>query len=393
MKVYLDNSATTKVDEAVFEKMKPYFCEIYGNANSLHSFGRAADKAVAEARQKLANAIGAKKNEVYFTSGGTESDNWAIRGAAYRNLKKGNHIISSKIEHAAVIQLLRGLEKSGFEVTYIDVDKDGIIDLEQLKKAITPKTMLISIMAANNEIGTLQPIREIAQIANEYKVYFHTDAVQAFGNIEIDVKDLGVDFMSLSAHKIYGPKGVGALYIKSGVVIDKQLVGGHQERTMRGGTSNVPGIVGFGFAAEEAANNLSIRTGKIRNLRDYFVDRVFKEIPDIIYNGHKTKRLSGNANFSFKGIEGESILQRLDLNGIAVSTGSACSSGSLEPSHVLLAIGVPIEHAHGSIRFSFGKYNTREEADYTIEKLKAVVKSLRDLSPLYVQLEGDMKNV
>jgi cysteine desulfurase len=384
MKIYLDNASTTKIDPRVFERMTPFFCDVYGNANSLHSFGREADRAVRVAREQVSTALGAKPNEIYFCSGGTESCNWALKGVARKFGRAGAHIIVSKIEHAAVLSSAKVLEKSGFDVTYLNVGKDGLISLDELSAAITDKTVLVSIMSANNEIGVLQPAKEIAKLTKKRNVLFHTDAVQAFGSIELNVGDLGADLVSVSAHKIHAPKGIGALYIRNGLVPEKLITGGNQERTMRGGTTNVPAAVGFGFAAEIAVSELSQNTKKIRELRDSFCERLQHRIPHTVLNGHPSIRLSGNCNFTFKGIEGESIMQMLDMAGIAVSTGSACSSGSLEPSHVLLALGVPLEYAHGSIRFSFGKYNTLEETDYVLEKLEKAVKTLREMSPLKI---------
>ena len=383
--IYLDNAATTRLDKRVLEKMLPYFTEIYGNANSQHGYGREAQKAVDEARDEIAALIGAKPSEIYFTSGGTEGDNWALRGTCRSLKNKGKHVIMSKIEHAAMITTAHELEKDGFEFSFIDVDEEGFIKLDELEKAIRPDTILVCCMYANNEIGTIEPIEEVVKIAKKHGVLCFTDAVQAMGALDIDVGKLGVDMMSFSAHKFNGPKGVGALYIKTGVPLGRLISGGHQERTRRGGTTNVPGVVGFAEALR-----LNKATGKedaayIRSLRDRFVKRVLEEIPHVRYNGAKDpeKRLPNNADFSFEFIEGESILFSLDMAGIAVSSGSACSSGSLEPSHVLLAIGIPEEIAHGSIRFTFGKENTMEEVDYTVDKLKEQVSRLRAMSPLF----------
>ena len=383
--IYLDHAATTRLDERVLQKMLPYFTETYGNANSQHSFGRAAQKAVDEARDKIAKLIGAKPNEVYFTSGGTESDNWALRGTCNSLKNKGRHVIMTKIEHAAMLSTAKELEKDGFEFTFVGVDKEGFVDLEELEKAIRKDTILICCMYANNEIGTIEPIEEVVKIAKDHGVLCFTDAVQAMGAIDIDVKKLNVDMMSFSAHKFNGPKGVGALYIKTGVPVARLISGGHQERTRRGGTTNVPGVVGFAEALKLTKETLGKDVEYVRSLRDRFIQRVTAEIPFARLNGPKdgNKRLPNNADFSFEYIEGESILFSLDLAGIAVSSGSACSSGSLEPSHVLLAIGVPEETAHGSIRFTFGKENTVEEVDYTVEKLKETVQRLRAMSPLY----------
>ena len=392
--IYLDHAATTCLDERVLQKMTPYFTQIYGNANSQHGFGRDAQKAVDEARDTIASLIGAKPNEVYFTSGGTESDNWALRGVSHALKNKGKHIIISKIEHAAMISTAKELEKEGFEFTYLGVDSEGFVDLEELKKSIRPDTILIACMLANNEIGTIEPIKEIAEIAHAHSALCFTDAVQAMGAIPVNVNDLGVDLMSFSAHKFNGPKGMGALYIRTGVSINRIISGGHQERTRRGGTTNVPGVVGFAEALKLTKSTMKEDSEYVASLRDRFIKRVIEEIPYVKLNGPKdgNKRLPNNADFSFEFIEGESILFSLDLAGIAVSSGSACSSGSLEPSHVLLAIGVPEEIAHGSIRFTFGKENTVEEVDYTVEKLKEIVNRLRAMSPLF-DLKGEVKNV
>ncbi len=392
--IYLDHAATTCLDERVLQKMTPYFTTIYGNANSQHSFGRDAQKAVDEARDTIAALIGAKPNEVYFTSGGTESDNWALRGVCHALKNKGKHVIISKIEHAAMISTAKELEKEGFEFTYLGVDSEGFVDLKELEKSIRPDTILIGCMLANNEIGTIEPIKEIAEIAHAHSALCFTDAVQAMGAIPVNVNDLGVDLMSFSAHKFNGPKGMGALYIRTGVSINRIISGGHQERTRRGGTTNVPGVVGFAEALKLTKLTMKEDSEYVASLRDRFIKRVTEEIPYVKLNGPKdgNKRLPNNADFSFEFIEGESILFSLDLAGIAVSSGSACSSGSLEPSHVLLAIGVPEEIAHGSIRFTFGKENTVEEVDYTVEKLKEIVNRLRAMSPLF-DLKGEVKNV
>ncbi len=392
--IYLDHAATTKLDERVLEKMTPYFLNDYGNANSQHGFGRAAQQAVDEARDTIAGLIGAKASEIYFTSGGTESDNWALRGVASALKDKGNHLIISKIEHAAMLSTAKELEKEGFEFSYIGVDSEGFIDLDELEKAIRPTTILVSCMLANNEIGTIEPIKEVAEIAHRHGVLCFTDAVQAMGALDVNVTDLGVDMMSFSAHKFNGPKGVGALYIKTGVKIGRLISGGHQERTRRGGTTNVPGVVGFAEALKLAKAELKENYDYVANLRNRFVNRVKTEIPFVKFNGPEdfSRRLPNNADFSFEYIEGESILFSLDLAGIAVSSGSACSSGSLDPSHVLLAIGVPEEIAHGSIRFTFGKENTMEEVDYTVDTLKEIVTRLRAMSPLF-DLKGDIKDV
>lgn len=389
-RIYLDHAATTAVDKRAVEKMLPYYTEVYGNANSQHFFGREAAEAVDEARDTIAKIIGALPGEIYFTSGGTESDNWAVKGAALANQSKGKHIITTKIEHAAMLSTCRQLEKEGFEVTYLDVDHDGIVDLEQLKRSIRSDTILIACMYANNEIGTIEPVEEIAKIAKEHKILFFTDAVQAMPCMDIDVKKIGMDMMAFSSHKFNGPKGMGVLYIRTGVRIDSLIIGGHQERTRRGGTTNVPGVVGMAEALRLNRLTLKEDCEYVATLRDRFVSRVENEIPFVKYNGHRTKRVPSNADFSFEYIEGESILFSLDLAGIAVSSGSACSSGSLEPSHVLLAIGVDVALSHGSIRFSFGKENTMEEVDYTVDRLKEIVSRLRNMSPLY-KVESTVK--
>ena len=382
-KIYFDHAATTAVDRRALEKMLPYFSDVYGNANSQHFFGREAAEAVDEARDTIAKIIGALPGEIYFTSGGTEADNWALKGVAYANASKGKHIITTKIEHAAMLSTCHQLEKEGFEVTYLNVDEYGVVDLEQLKNSIKSDTILITCMFANNEVGTIEPIEEIAKIAKEHKVLFFTDAVQAMPCMDINVKKIGMDLMSFSSHKFNGPKGVGVLYVRTGVKIDSIIVGGHQERTKRGGTTNVPGVVGMAEALRLNRLTLAEDVEYVRSLRDRFVSRVKAEIPFVKYNGHPTMRVPGNADFSFEYIEGESILFSLDLAGIAVSSGSACSSGSLEPSHVLLAIGVDVALSHGSIRFSFGKDNTVEEVDYAVDVLKKTVERLRNMSPLY----------
>lgn len=390
-RIYLDHAATTALDGRVFEKMSPYFMGIYGNANSQHSFGRDAQKAVDEARDTIAKLIGAKPGEIYFTSGGTESDNWALKGVCKALKNKGNHVIISKIEHAAMLSTAKELEKDGVEVSYIGVDEEGFIDLEELKNSIRPTTILISCMYANNEIGTIEPIEEIVEIAKERGILVHTDAVQAMGAIDIDVKKLGVDLLSFSAHKFNGPKGVGALYIKNGIPMDRLISGGHQERTRRGGTTNVPGVVGFAEALRLTKESMQKDNEYVASLRDRFIARVEAEIPFVKLNGARdmAKRLPSNADFSFEYIEGESILFSLDMDGIAVSSGSACSSGSLEPSHVLLAIGLSEEKAHGTIRFSFGKENTVEEVDYVVDTLKSTIQRLREMSPLF-NLKGEI---
>lgn len=391
--IYFDHAATTPVCEEAFDKMKPYFTDIFGNANSQHAFGREAVKAVDEARDTIASIINCKPHELYFTSGGTESDNWALRGTANAFKKKGKHIIISPIEHAAMIATAHALEKEGFEISYMKVDGEGFVDLDNLISIIRPDTIFIGCMLANNEVGTIEPIKEIAKIAHERGIICFADAVQAAGVLKIDVKDLGVDMLSVSSHKIYGPKGVGALYIRNGLLIDSIQTGGHQERMKRGGTTNVPAVVGFAEAFKIAARDMEKNYAYVSSLRDRFIERVLAEVPYVKLNGPKgEKRLPANADFSFKYIEGESILFSLDLAGIAVSSGSACSSGSLEPSHVLLAMGLPEGLAHGSIRFSFGKHNTIEEIDYAVDVLKESVERLRDMSPLFNKQEV-LKNV
>ncbi len=390
--IYLDHAATTPLDKRVLEKMLPYFTENYGNANSQHSFGQTAKVAVDNARKTIAEIIGAKPSEIYFTSGGTESDNWALRGTAKRYKDKGKHLIISQIEHHAMLTTAKELEKEGFEVSYIGVDEFGSINLDELEKAIRPDTIFIGCMYANNEVGTIQPIEKVVEIARKHNIVCFTDAVQAMGAIEIDVSILGVDMMSFSAHKFGGPKGVGALYIRNGLDLGKIITGGHQERTRRGGTTNVAGVVGFAEALRLSRESLIKDNEYIKGLRDRFIERVESEIPYVKLNGSRENRLNNNADFSFYFIEGESILMMLDLEGIAVSSGSACSSDSLDPSHVLLAMGIPAEYAHGSIRFTFGKDNTMEEVEYTVDKLKEIIHKLREMSPLF-KLNSEVKNV
>lgn len=393
MKVYLDNAATTRTDDEVVGAMLPLFTETYGNASSLHSFGRDALSAVDGARASVAKQLGAQISEIYFTSGATESNNWALRGTAYAYKGEGKHIITTKIEHPAVMEPLKELEKEGFKVTYLDVSSDGVIDIAAFKAAVTDDTILVSVMFANNEIGSIQPIKEIGAFCKEEGILFHTDAVQAVSSIAIDVNALNIDMLSLSAHKFHGPKGIGMLYIRSGVRISRLLYGGHQERGYRAGTTNASSIIGLAKALEICARDRAENNERIKALRDYFTDRVLKEIPDCKLNGGTEKRLVNNANISFDYIEGESILMLLDLAGIAVSSGSACSSGSLEPSYVILSLGRKMEEAHSSIRFSFGKENTKEEADYAVERLKEIVARLRSWSPLFKPTEGGTLNV
>ena len=381
--IYLDNAATTKTAPEVVEAMLPYFSEAYGNPSSIYSLAGESRKAVDQARETIANALGARPEEIYFTAGGTESDNWALKAAAEFYRKKGNHIITTKIEHHAVLHSCQWLEKQGFEVTYLNVDENGVVRLEELKAAIRPTTILISVMYANNEIGTIQPIREIGEIAHEHGILFHTDAVQAFGQLPIQVDDCRIDMLSASGHKLNGPKGIGFLYIRKGVKIRSFIHGGAQERKRRAGTENVPGIVGLGKAVERAVGTMEERTETERRLRDYLIDRVLKEIPYARLNGHRSQRLPNNANFSFQFIEGESLLIMLDMEGICGSSGSACTSGSLDPSHVLLAIGLPHEIAHGSLRLTLNEEITKEELDYVVDTLKRIVEKLRGMSPLY----------
>ena len=382
--IYLDNAATTKTAPEVVEAMLPYFTEFYGNASTVYDFAANSKAAIAKGRQQIADVIGAKKEEIYFTAGGSESDNWALKATfeAYKN--KGNHIITTKIEHHAILHTCEYLEKErGAKVTYLDVDENGFIDLDELQKAITPETILISVMAANNEIGTLEPLKEIGQIAHEHGILFHTDAVQAFGQIPINVDEFNIDMLSSSGHKINGPKGIGILYVRNGVKIESFVHGGAQERGKRAGTHNTPGIVGFGRATTLAKEKMEERTKKEVELRDYLIKRVLDEVPYTKLNGDKVKRLPNNVNFSFQFIEGESLLIMLDQKGICASSGSACTSGSLDPSHVLLAIGLPHEIAHGSLRLTLSDETTKEEIDYTVEAIKTVVERLRSMSPLY----------
>lgn len=382
-RIYLDNAATTRTSEEVVNAMLPYFTENYGNPSSIYEIGQRSKEAITTAREQIAEVIGAKTEEIYFTAGGSEADNWALKEAFEAYSQKGHHIITTKIEHHAILHTCEYLEKKGAEITYLDVDENGLVNLDQLQKAIRPDTILISVMFANNEIGTIEPIKEIGMIAKEHGILFHTDAVQAFGQVPINVDEMNIDMLSSSAHKINGPKGIGFLYIRKGVKIRSFVHGGAQERKRRAGTENVPAIVGYGAAAKHAAETMEERTAKERELRDYFIDRVQKEIPYVKLNGHPQKRLPNNINFSFRFIEGESLLIMLDMKGIAGSSGSACTSGSLDPSHVLLAIGLPHEIAHGSLRLSLGADTTKEDLDYTLEQIKDIVNRLRELSPLY----------
>lgn len=381
--IYLDNAATTRTAPEVVEAMLPYFTEQYGNPSAIYSLGSAGKKAINGARRTIAAAIGAEPEEIYFTAGGTEADNWALKAAAECCAGKGRHIITTKIEHHAVLHACGYLEKNGYEVTYLDVDRDGILDPEALKEAIRPDTVLISVMFANNEIGTIQPIREIGAIARERGILFHTDAVQAFGQIPIDVEEMHIDMLSASAHKLNGPKGTGMLYIRSGLKIRSFIHGGAQEKGVRAGTENVPGIVGFAAAVRRALSRMEEKAGRERELRDYLIRRIEGEIPYCRLNGHREKRLPGNVNISFRFIEGESLLIMLDMRGVCASSGSACTSGSLDPSHVLLAIGLEHEEAHGSLRMTLSEENTQEELDEVVGHLAEIVQRLRDMSPLY----------
>ncbi len=381
--IYLDNAATTKTAPEVVEAMLPYFTEFFGNPSSVYGFAGNSKEAMTTARETIAKALGAKSNEIYFTAGGSEADNWALKATAEAYKAKGNHIITTKIEHHAILHTAEWLEKNGFEVTYLDVDENGVVKLDELKKAIRPETILISVMFANNEIGTIQPIKEIGEIAKANGILFHTDAVQAFGQVPINVDELNIDMLSSSGHKLNGPKGIGFLYIRKGVKIRSFVHGGGQERKRRAGTENVPGVVGYGVAVERAMNTMEERTAKEKELRDYLIDRVLKEVPYTRLNGHRTDRLPNNANFSFQFIEGESLLIMLDMEGICGSSGSACTSGSLDPSHVLLAIGLPHEIAHGSLRLTLSDETTKEDIDYVVEKVKEIVDRLRSMSPLY----------
>ena len=382
-RIYMDNGATTRVTEPVFEAMQPYFCEIYGNPSSAHNFGYVSRHAIDAAREQVAKAINADVNEIYFTGCGTESDNWAVRGAAYENVKKGRHIITTAIEHHAILHTCAQLEKEGFEVTYLPVDEYGFVTPEQLDAAIRPDTTLVSIMTANNEIGTIEPIAELAAVCKKHGVLFHTDAVQAIGSVKIDVKAMQIDMLSMSGHKFHAPKGIGVLYIRKGVRLQQFMNGGAQERNRRAGTENLASIVGIGKAIELATANIDAHYEKLSAIRDHMIERILKEIPYTRLNGHPTTRLPGNVNVCFRFIEGESLLMLLDAKGIAGSSGSACTSGSLDPSHVLLAIGLPHEIAHGSLRLSLSEENTMEEADYVVDALVEIVSRLRSMSPLY----------
>ncbi|MDO4744026.1 MAG: cysteine desulfurase NifS [Clostridia bacterium] len=386
-RIYVDHSATTPLRREVLDVMIPYFSENFGNASTVYAEGREAKKAVNLARQQVAKAIGAEENEVFFTGSGTEADNWAIRGVAFANKEKGNHIITSAVEHHAVLHTCMALEKEGFEVTYLPVDEYGMVSPEAVSAAITDKTILVSIMTANNEIGTIMPIEQIGKIVKEKGIIFHTDAVQAIGMMEIDVNRMNVDLLSLTGHKFYGPKGTGALYVRKGTKLNSFITGGGQEKNRRAGTESVPAIVGLGKAIELATSDIKGHTEKLQAMRDRFIDRVLSEIPYTRLNGHRTERLSSNANISFEFIEGESLLLMLDMKGISASSGSACTSGSLDPSHVLLAIGLKHEVAHGSLRVTFGESNSPRDVDIIVDELKEIVARLRAMSPLYEAVE------
>ena len=381
--IYLDNAATTKAAPEVVKAMLPYFSEHYGNPSSIYSLGTESKKAVSGVRESIAKSLGAATNEIYFTAGGSEADNWAIKATAEAYAQKGKHIITSAIEHHAVLHTCEYLEKRGFEVTYVGVDENGILKLDELEKAIRPDTILISVMFANNEIGTIQPIKEIGRIAKEHGVLFHTDAVQAYGQLPINVDEYQIDMLSASAHKLNGPKGIGFLYIRKGLKTRSFIHGGAQERSRRAGTENVPGIVGLGAASARAFSRMEEKTKKEIELRDYLIRRIEEEVPYCRLNGDRTRRLPNNVNFSFRFVEGESLLIMLDMRGICASSGSACTSGSLDPSHVLLAIGLPHEIAHGSLRLTLSEENTKEELDTTVEAIKEIVARLREMSPLY----------
>ena len=381
--IYLDNAATTKTAKEAVDAMLPFFTEHYGNASSIYSLGAESKKAMTQAREIIAESIGATPAEIYFTAGGSESDNWALVATAEAYASKGKHIITSRIEHHAILHTCDYLKTRGYEITYVDVDENGVIKLDELKKAIRPDTILISVMFANNEIGTIQPIKEIGEIAKEHGILFHTDAVQAYGHVPINVDEDHIDMLSTSGHKINGPKGIGFLYIRKGVKIRSFIHGGQQERSRRAGTENIPGIVGYGAAVKRAFESLTERMNKETRLRDYLIGRIEKEIPYCRLNGDRVKRLPNNVNFSFQFIEGESLLIMLDMKGICASSGSACTSGSLDPSHVLLAIGLPHEIAHGSLRLTLSEENTKEEIDYVVDSIKEIVNKLRSMSPLY----------
>ena len=390
--IYLDNAATTKTAPEVVDAMLPYFSEYYGNASTIYGLGAESKKAMDHARQTIADSLGAKPEEIYFTAGGSESDNWALKATAEAYASKGKHIITTKIEHHAILHTCEYLEKRGFEITYLNVDRDGLISLDELKAAIRPDTILISVMFANNEIGTIEPIAEIGEIAKEHGVLFHTDAVQAYAQVPINVDEMHIDMLSASGHKLNGPKGIGFLYIRKGVKIRSFVHGGAQERSRRAGTENIPGIVGLGAAVERAMRIMDSKTQREIELRDYLIGRLENEIPHCWLNGHRKKRLPNNINFSFLFIEGESMLIMLDMKGICASSGSACTSGSLDPSHVLLAIGLKHEEAHGSLRLTLSEDSTKEEMDIVAEEVKKIVQRLRDMSPLYEDFLKNQKN-
>ena len=381
--IYLDNAATTKTAPEVVQAMLPYFSEYYGNPSSIYDFAGKSKEAITKGREQIAEVLGAKKEEIYFTAGGSESDNWALKATFEAYKAKGNHIITTKIEHHAILHTCEYLEKRGAKITYVDVDENGIVKLDELEKAITPETILISVMFANNEVGTIMPIAEIGKVCKEKGVFFHTDAVQAVGHVPIDVKAMNIDMLSLSAHKFHGPKGVGALYVRRGIRLPSHIMGGAQERGRRAGTENTAGIVGLGAAIELACSNMEENARRMTALRNRLMEGIEREIPYVKLNGHRTERLPNNVNYSIKFIEGESILLMLDMNGIAASSGSACTSGSLDPSHVLLALGLPHEIAHGSVRLTLGDDTTEEDVDYVIEVLKKTAERLRAMSPLY----------
>lgn len=381
-KIYLDNAATTQVSGDVLNEMMPYFTSVYGNSNSLHSFGRDADNGVDIARDRIAQTIGANSNEIFFTSGGTEANNWAIRGIAYANKDRGKHIIVSSIEHHSILETCKDLQKEGFEVSYLPVDDTGLVSVTELLHEIRPDTILVSIMAVNNEVGTIQHVRAIGEIVKDFKAYFHTDAVQAFGVIDLNVEEMNIDLMTISGHKIHGPKGIGALYVKKGVPIKKLMFGGEQENNKRGGTLNVPAIVGFGKACENAKRDMKVVNKKLNELSNYFIKKVEYEIPNIRINANMRQKTPGIVNISFKYIDSESIIIKLDLKGICVSAGSACSSGSLEKSHVLKAMGLEMDEVNGAVRFSFGVDVSKDDIDYVVRTLVEVVEELREMSPI-----------
>ena len=387
-RIYLDNAATTRVRPEVAAEVLPIMTEVFGNASSVHAFGREGKKALEKARVQVANAIGAKKEEIYFTAGGSEADNWALKGAAAQLKGKGNHIITTQIEHHAILHTCKALEKDGFKVTYLPVDEYGLVTAEQVEAAITPETILVSIMFANNEIGTVEPIKEIGAVCKAHKVLFHTDAVQAIGHVAVDVKDMNIDMLSMSGHKFYAPKGVGALYLRTGVRLQNLIEGGAQERSRRAGTENLPAIVGMGKAIELICEEMEEENARITAMRDRLIAGILEKIPDARLNGHPEKRLPGNVNVSIRFIEGEALLLSLDMAGIAGSSGSACTSGSLDPSHVLLSIGLVHEVAHGSLRLTFSDYNTMEDVDYILEVLPGVIDRLRMMSPLWEKIKN-----